>query len=205
MSGPVPEPPSAQSPFARRRRYRPRQGVVHLVGGRYPPFFARMGSCDGPNSFDRLRLCASFGRSLQVAVSPCWKLALPDVISAVFVRSPGPVPRRVSGDLDPFARPSSSVGTQVPRQSFGLAPVSTGSAREMFPAWQLPQGVGFRGCSHSLMFRLPHSLGPQVAPTAVIHRAAGPFTSRNEHVVTRLDESRTNMNCDIATYLKRTN
>jgi hypothetical protein len=29
----------------------------------------------------------------------------------------------------------------------------------------LAEGV-FRGCSHSLMFRLPNSLGPQVAPTA---------------------------------------
>jgi len=143
MSGPVPEPPSAQSPFARRRRYRPRQGVVHLVGGRSPPFFARMGSCDGPNSFDRLRLCASFGRSLQVAVSPCWKMALPDVISAVCVRSPGPLPRRVSGDLDPFTRPSSSVRTHVPHQSIGLAFGLTGSAREISPAWQLPQGVDF--------------------------------------------------------------
>ena len=37
------------------------------------------------------------------------------------------------------------------------------------------------------------------------HRAAGPFTSRNEHVVTRLDRSRFYMNCDIATYPKRTN
>jgi hypothetical protein len=55
-SGPVPEPPSAQSPFARSRRYRPRQGVQHLVGGHYPSVLARMGSCDRPNSSVRLRL-----------------------------------------------------------------------------------------------------------------------------------------------------
>jgi hypothetical protein len=37
------------------------------------------------------------------------------------------------------------------------------------------------------MFRLPCLLGPPVAPTAVClaHRAAGPFTPRNERVVTR--------------------
>ena len=45
----------------------------------------------------------------------------------------------------------------------------------------------FRGCSHSLMFRLPHLLGPQVAPTAdssEVFWAAGPFTPRHERVVT---------------------
>jgi hypothetical protein len=31
---------------------------------------------------------------------------------------------------------------------------------------RLPQGAGFRGCSHSFTFRLLHSLGLQVAPTA---------------------------------------
>jgi len=33
---------------------------------------------------------------------------------------------------------------------------------------QLQQGSAFRGCSHSIMFRLPRSLDPQVAPTAEI-------------------------------------
>jgi len=44
----------------------------------------------------------------------------------------------------------------------------------------------FRGCSHSITFRLPHSLGPQIAPTAKAHVfwAAGPFTPRNERVIT---------------------
>jgi len=31
---------------------------------------------------------------------------------------------------------------------------------------QLLQGMLFRGCSHSVMFRLPYLLGPQIAPTA---------------------------------------
>ena len=55
------------------------------------------------------------------------------------------------------------------------------------------------------MFRLLYLLGPPIAPTAVHDRAAGPFTSRNEHVVTRLDLSKFYMNRDIATYPKRTN
>jgi len=33
---------------------------------------------------------------------------------------------------------------------------------------QLQQGILFRGCSHSIMFRLPRSLDPQIAPTAVV-------------------------------------
>jgi len=34
------------------------------------------------------------------------------------------------------------------------------------PAMQLQQGRASRGCSHSIMFRLPRSLDPQIAPTA---------------------------------------
>ena len=58
-------------------------------------------------------------------------------------------------------------------------------------------GHVFRGCSHSVMFRPPCSLDPQVAPTAEkLFRAAGPFTPRNGHVVTH-------MSCGIATCLNR--
>jgi hypothetical protein len=37
--------------------------------------------------------CPYFGKSLQVATSPCWEMALPDVISAIFVWVLGSVPR----------------------------------------------------------------------------------------------------------------
>ena len=59
-------------------------------------------------------------------------------------------------------------------------------------------GHAFRGCSHFVIFRLTCLLDPQVAPTAEAHslRAAGPFTPRNEHVVTH-------MSCGIATCLNR--
>jgi hypothetical protein len=36
-------------------------------------------------------LCAG---SLQVAASPCWEMALPDIISATLVQALGPIPRR---------------------------------------------------------------------------------------------------------------
>jgi len=74
---------------------------------------------------------ASFGGSLQVATSPCWEMALPDVISA----SPSldawtctPVVRKVlvpvsSPATSAFPTPTRRVGTTIPRQvtSAGLA------------------------------------------------------------------------------------
>src|SRR5512132_3195628 len=74
-------------------------------------------------------------------------------------------------------------------EGIGLAPVETRLADGIIPAMQLPQGAVFRGCSHSLRFRLLHSLGPQVAPTAagsVSLRAAGPYTPRIPRAVTCL-------------------
>jgi hypothetical protein len=145
-----------------------------------------------------------FGRSLQVAVSPCWKMALPDVISTICAKSLGPLPRRVPVDLSIWA-PRFSLWRSDLRTSASPKGERARHAKKI-PVMQLQQGGLFRGCSHSLMFRLLCSLGPPVAPTAVPrHRAAGPFTSRNEHVVTRPDHSRFYMNRDIATYLKRTN
>ena len=85
------------------------------------------------------------------------------------------------------------------RRTSASPPGSTSSARETIPAMQLQQGGGFRGCSHSLMFRLLYSLGPQVAPTAVTSTEQ---PGRLHHAMNmRLPD----MNRDIATYPKRTN
>ncbi len=46
----------------------------------------------------------------------------------------------------------------IQRHTFGTLKIT--------PTMQLQQGNYSRGCSHSLMFRLPRSLAPQVAPTA---------------------------------------
>ena len=48
----------------------------------------------------------------------------------------------------------------------GLTLEGRRSAHQTTRAMQLQHGLRFRGCSHSLMFRLPRSLDPQVAPTA---------------------------------------
>jgi len=53
----------------------------------------------------------------------------------------------------------------------GLALNVRGSAHQTTPSMQLQQGILFRGCSHSIMFRLPSAfsgLDPQIAPTAVV-------------------------------------
>lgn len=57
--------------------------------------------------------------------------------------------------------------TQFFPGSSGLAPREPRSADGIDPAMQLRQGAVFRGGSHSLRFKPPRSLGPQVAPTAV--------------------------------------
>lgn len=181
-----PGPPSAQSPFARLGCYLRRRDVSHLVGGRYPAFLAPTDSCVKPNPSSRLGLEALCGRSLQVVVSPCWEMVLPDVISAVCVKMPGPIPRSVL-----LAHPFGvSVSRETGSEGVGLALGQPSSARWMIPAMQLRQGGGFRGGSHSLMFRLLNLLGPPVAPTVAAcayaqdRSAAGPFTSRNGHGVT---------------------
>jgi hypothetical protein len=68
--------------------------VLHHVRRRYPSFIAHTGSCAKPNSSRRLRFNLYCG-SLQVVANPCWKMALPDIISAILAQAPGPLPRSV--------------------------------------------------------------------------------------------------------------
>ena len=148
--------------------------------------------------------CPYFEGSLQVAVSPCWKLALPDVISTICVEVLGPIPRRVPGVRSVCS--SALHGTDDGTQDVGLTLVLTSSARETIPAMQLQQEGSFRGCSHSLMFRLLYSLGPPVAPTAVTSTGQpGRLHHAMDMWLPALNRSRFYMNCDIATYPKRTN
>jgi len=52
------------------------------VGGRCSTFTATTDPCARPLPSRRLRPQVSVGESSQVAASPCWEVALPDVISA---------------------------------------------------------------------------------------------------------------------------
>jgi hypothetical protein len=101
--------------------------------------------------------------SWQVAAYPCWDEALPDVISPLGVEVLGPVPRRASAVLVPVSsrRTSASPHMQEVWRAETAAMIATSMAHQC------------RGCSHSLLFRLPHWLDPQVAPTAEAQRLLG--------------------------------
>jgi hypothetical protein len=74
----------------------------HRVGGRYPTVFATTGPCARPHPSRRLRPQVSVGGSSQVAASPCWEVALPDVISAG--PSPDARPHAAAGRRGAHAR-----------------------------------------------------------------------------------------------------
>jgi hypothetical protein len=106
----------------------------------------------------------SFG-SLRVVSSPCCHSALPDVIPAILVPAPGSVPRH----------------SQTVHLSVSSRPSRPHHRVNQFGSWNTPAkqfyaGGIFRGCNHSLMFRLRYSLGPQTVPTfrAYVPAAAGP-------------------------------
>jgi hypothetical protein len=103
------------------------------------------------------------GKSMQVTACPCWEEALPDVISSISVEVLGPVPRRASAVPVPVSsrRTSASPYMQEVRRAETPAMIATSMTNR------------FRGCSHSMMFRLPHLLDPQVAPTVEAQRLLG--------------------------------
>jgi hypothetical protein len=127
----------------------------HHVRGHYPSFITHTGSCARAKPSHRLRFNYYDG-SLQVAARPCWEMALPDIISAILAEVPGPLPRSVL----PVHMPASS------RKATASPQASQVRHTKILPVMHLQQGSAFRGCSHSIMFKLPRSLDPQIAPTA---------------------------------------
>src|SRR2546427_76732 len=103
--------------------------------------------------------------SLQVAACPCWEEVLPDVLSSICVEVLGPVPRRASPVRLPVSSRRTSASPYVPevRRAETPAMMATSMTNRL------------RGCSHSVMFTLPHLLDPQIAPTA---EAPSPLGSR---------------------------
>ena len=79
-TSPCPAPPSAQGPFARRRRYRRRRDVPHRVGEHYPSVLAQRTHAPDHRP-PTASGCPLVGGSSQV-VAPCWTMALPDFIPA---------------------------------------------------------------------------------------------------------------------------
>ena len=139
-----PEPPSAQSPFARRGSY-PGSARCPAPRRRELPRLQRYyGLTRQTSSLRPPRFVALSGRSMQVVVSPCWDLVLPDVISVVCVKVPGPIPRGVPW-LAPFVnqghRPrlmSAKLGT--PNDPCDATSTGGGiSGRQSFDHLQAPQ------------------------------------------------------------------
>jgi hypothetical protein len=101
----------------------------------------------------------SNGGSLQVVVSPCWEMDLPDVTLRTFPDVPGPIPRRpltcTYSFLPPGQRPS---------------PILQRVGAPQHPGQPLQSRGSSRGCSHSLTFRPAGLLATQVAPTAAPRR-----------------------------------
>ncbi len=127
---------------------------------------------------------AAYGQCLGRRVfAGCHQSLLGVGPSRHYLRNPcigawSPTPQRPFGALAHF----------FPKDS-GLAPGGTSSARTNDRRNATSTTGCFRGCRHSFTFKLPYSLGPQVAPTAVNsgkpdHRAAGPFTPRIARLVT---------------------
>ena len=85
--------PCAESPFfALSRRYLSEGSFSCYLNRHYPVLITRTGSCARPNSSRRLRV-NYYNGSLQVVTSPCWKMVLPDVISAsLSLRAWTPIP-----------------------------------------------------------------------------------------------------------------
>ena len=118
----------------------------------------------------RPRFVGLYPGSLQVAASPCWELALPDVSSTVCVEALGPIPRRV--------RP---VHLPVSSQTTSASPHEGQVRHAKYPLhYNFSEGSSFRGCSHSLMFRLLNLLDLPVVPTAGICQGGQAFYTRQD-------------------------
>lgn len=132
-----------------------RESCTHDLGQHYPALVATPGSCASPPPSHVLRTTAWYASLCRLPRAPCWAEALPDVISSISVEVLGPVPRRASAVPMPVSsrRTSASPYVQEVRRAETPAMIATSMTNQ------------FRGCSHSVMFRLPHSLGPQIAPT----------------------------------------
>jgi hypothetical protein len=144
----------------------PRRGsCTHDLGQHYPALVATPGSCARPPPSPGLRTMAWYGRLGRVPRAPGWAKALPEVISSISVEVRGPVPRRAAAVPLPVSsrRTSASPSGQEVRRAETPAMMATSMTNR------------FRGCSHSVMFRLPHLRDPQVAPTA---EARSPLGSR---------------------------
>ena len=127
----------------------------HRVGGRYPSVLAPTGPCVRPSPSHRL-----------------W-LSLDRWVFAGCRHSAGPWPfptlslHPLRGRLDPYPAASlRCVRPFLPREHRPCIRRHMLGRRNSLCNATSTESLTFRGCRHSLRFKLPRSLGPQVAPTA---------------------------------------
>ena len=158
-------PPSAQSRFASFGRYPKTAASRARCQKALPPLHRSYRLMRQTKTLPRPRFVGSDPGSLQVAVSPCWELALPDVSSTVCVEALGPIPRRVRPVHLPVSSRKASASPHEGQVRHAKYP----------PHYNFSQGSVFRGCSHSLMFRLLNLLDLQVVPTAGLCQGSQAF------------------------------
>jgi len=188
VSRPDPEPPSAQSSFARHRSYRRRGGLVTSSMGFTPS--------------------SSLLRTHVSVPAPPTASVLLDLVRQVFAGCSQPLlgtaPSRrylcesFLGCLDPYPGGPRGASARFFPLGVGLPYVKTRSALHNAPYSDF-RTAAISGLQSFANVQAPSlARPPGCAYRCAEHRAAGPFTSRYALAITRAS-------CDIATYLKWTN
>ncbi len=156
------------------RCYLVEDGIVCRLEERYPFFVAHTDSCVRPKPSHRFQFPSPMGLC-RLLPAPAGRWPFPTLSLHSLCRCLDPCPGMSPLCSRPFLpevqRPSPKVR--------GARPIQI-SLQSSFD-----RASKFRGCSHSLMFRPPHSLDPPAAPTAGNSSwAAGPSTPRTTRLVT---------------------
>ena len=148
-------PPDAESPFASLRCYLSKGSMHCYLNRHYPVLIAHTGSWARPKSSFRLRLSLLQKGLRRLLPVPAGNWPFPALS-----------PQSLYRCLDPY--PAASLWCTCPLLPKGqrphLIPQRFGTPDDRRNATSTTGD--FRGCSHFVMFRLPYSLDPQVAPTA---------------------------------------
>jgi len=155
-NGLLSSPPCAESPFAHSRCYLSWRDVWRHIGRHYPPLHRSYWLMRQAKTLSSSRFYSWSMSLCRLLQAPAGSWSFP----TLFLQS---LRRR----LDPYPAVSLWCACSLlPRGQRPHIQRHTFGTLKITPIMQLQQGKYSRGCSHSLMFRLPRSLAPQVAPTA---------------------------------------
>ena len=155
-------PPSAQSPFASRRRYR-REGKAWSAFWKDVTPSSSLVRAHAPDLLPSTRLRHRLARLVFAA---CCQPLLGTGPSRRYLCQSFPT------CLDPYSGCSQGARARCFPQDIGLPRVRTGSAHRITPT-ATSVGTLFRSCSHFLMFRPASLLATPVAPTSRLSALSG--------------------------------